>query len=204
MVDLLCTILWLQKDFCFKGLSNLTNYFSKSVTRLEEMGSVVDQSALLSVTKELKSYTPPSLFPHDIISVLTLHNTREISGNNLDTELIERLREYIPIETLYSFEVLKGTTFVFRIIRDFLRAEGVKYNRHPATDCISWGIVELLYSDKDKIDFAYERLIPHRKNSRSKTSTDQERTKEWIGPATVKVVGVQLFYAKKNDGNGIK
>ena len=87
---------------------------------------------------------------------------------------MERLREDLPVETLYSFEVLKGTTFVFRIIRDFLRAEVVEYNRHPATDRISWGLVKLLYPETEDIDFTYERLVQHKKSSRASMPTNKE------------------------------
>ena len=68
-----------------------------TVTNLGKIGSVVDHSALSNVTKELKSYTPPSLVHHYIISVLLLHITGERWYNNLDGELTERLREDLPV-----------------------------------------------------------------------------------------------------------
>ena len=119
------------------------------------MENVTNDAAIQTITKELKLYTPPSSVHHDIISVITLHTTRERSDNNSDTELVDKLREDVPVESLYSIEVMKGITFVFRIIHDLLRAEGVEYNRHPATDRISWGFVKMLYSDTKDIDFAY-------------------------------------------------
>ena len=120
-----------------------------------------------TITIQLKSYEPLSPVNRDIISVISLHITDRQSGNEMDTEITEKVREDIPVETLYSVDILNGTTFVFRIIRDFLRAKGVVYNRHPATDRIAWGLVEMLYSDKDDIDFAYERLVQHKKSSRA-------------------------------------
>ena len=118
-------------------------------------------------TIELKSYEPPSPVHRDIIYVISLHITDRQSGNEMDTEMTEKVREDIPVETLYSVDILNGTTFVFRIIRDFLRAKGVLYNRHSSTDGIAWGLVEMLYSDKDDIHFAYERLVQHKKRSRA-------------------------------------
>ena len=83
------------------------------------MDNGIDEAAIEIITKELESYTPLSAVHYDIISVITLHSTRARSGNILDTELVGKLREDLPVETLYSFEVLMGTTFVFRIIHDF-------------------------------------------------------------------------------------
>ena len=125
------------------------------------MKNGIDDAAIETITNELKTYKPISSVHHDIISVITLHITRARSDNILNTELVERLREELPVEVLYSFEVLMGTTFIFRIICDFLRAEGVEYNRHP----ISWGLVKMLYSGTEDIDFAYERLVKHKKSS---------------------------------------
>ena len=137
------------------------------------MNIEIDDAAIQTITKELKTYTPPSSVHHDIISVFTLHITCARSDNILDTELVEILWEDLPVETLYSFEVLKGTTFVLIIIRDFLRAEGVEYNRHPATNCISWGLVKMIYSDTEDIDFAYERLVQHKNSSRTSMRTNK-------------------------------
>ena len=53
----------------------------------------IDDAAIETITKEVKTYTPPSSVHHDIISVITLHITRARSDNILDTELVERLRE---------------------------------------------------------------------------------------------------------------
>ena len=116
------------------------------------MDNGIDEAAIEIINKELKSYTPPSSVHHDIMSVITLHITRPKSDTIFGPELVKELSEDLPVEILYSFEVLKGTTFVFRIIRDFLRAEGVEYNRHPATNCISWRLVKMLYPDTDDID----------------------------------------------------
>ena len=100
------------------------------------MLNAIYEAAIETITIELKSYEPPSLVHRDIISIILLHITRRQSGNEMDTEITEKVRADITVETLYSVDILKGTTFVFRIIRDFLRAEGVVYNRHPATDRI--------------------------------------------------------------------
>ena len=73
----------------------------------------MDDACIETITKELKIYSPPSSVHYDVISVITLHITRGKSDNILDTELVERLCEGLPVETLYSFEVLKCTTFIF-------------------------------------------------------------------------------------------
>ena len=131
------------------------------------MSNAIDEAEMETINIELKSYEPPSPVHRDIISVISPHITDRQSGNEMDTEITEKVREDIPVESLYSVDILNRTTFVFRVIRDFLRAKGVVYNRHPATDRIVWGFVEMLYSDKDDIDFAYERLVQHKKSSRA-------------------------------------
>ena len=79
--------------------------------------------------------------------------------------------------------MLKGTTFVFRTICDLLRAEGVEYNRHPTTDRISWVLVEMLYSDTNDIDFAYEILAQHKKSNRACIPTNKENERQAGPPA---------------------
>lgn len=103
------------------------------------MTNNVEKAAQETLTTELKTYEAPSSIHHDIRSVLALHLTRQRTSDEVDHLIAEKLRDYLPVETLYSYGVLRGTTFVFRFTREFPRAEGIEYKRHPTTHCISWG-----------------------------------------------------------------
>lgn len=86
------------------------------------MKNNVDKVALATLTTELKTYESPRCIHHDITSVLAFQITRRIS-DEVSQWIAEKLRDNPPVLTLYSFGVLKGTTYVFIIIHEFIRRE---------------------------------------------------------------------------------
>ena len=73
-------------------------------------------------------------------------------------ECIQRVREEIPVECMFSRMNLTGPTTIYRILRDYLVLNGFQYSAHPQTShrAISMGIAHsLLEYDEDK-NVAYQ------------------------------------------------
>lgn len=73
-------------------------------------------------------------------------------------QILTAIREDITPETLYSYEALRGTHTLHRILRDLLSTLGVQYAQHLSTNRIAWGLVgQFFESDEDKEE-CYGRL----------------------------------------------
>lgn len=103
------------------------------------MTNNADKAALATLITELKTCEAPSSVHHDVRSVLALHITRQQTRDEVDQLIAEKLHDDLPVENLYYYSVLNGTTFVFSFFRDFLRAESIEYKRQSPTDRVSWG-----------------------------------------------------------------
>ena len=77
-----------------------------------------------------------------------------------NVECITSLREDLPPEVLYSNEVIKGPTMLFRILRDYLSLKGLTYSQHPMSNRISHGLVNMFYVDPSEQHLAMQNFAP--------------------------------------------
>lgn len=72
-----------------------------------------------------------------------------------DNEIVKSLQIDLPSEMLYSSEMLKAPTSLYRIHKDFLVENCLPYNPHPNIGRISHALLETLYTD----EWSREKLV---------------------------------------------
>ena len=70
-------------------------------------------------------------------------------------DCIDRLREDLSVEVLYSIDALKGPTTLYRIIRVYLSLNGVPYKQHPGSTKIAFGLVNIFFIDEEDRTYAF-------------------------------------------------
>jgi len=111
---------------------------------------------LQQIQTMLSEYDPPSFPQKDIKATMALTIMKEPQWP--DEVAVQALREDISAEVLYSDEMLRGPTTLFRILRDYLRHYGLEYSQGPGSNRISNGLVNMfLVFDEDK-QFAFGQL----------------------------------------------
>ena len=93
----------------------------------------------------LDGYSPSSSVQADIKAALATVVSRDPQPSN--EECINTLRDDLPHEFLYSTELLKGSTTLFRILRDYLVVKGLQYTPHPRSNRIAYGLVDIFFTD---------------------------------------------------------
>ena len=64
-----------------------------------------------------------------------------------DEDCINTLRDDLPPEVLYSSELLKGPTTLFRILSDYLMVKRLQYTPHPRSNRSAYGLVDMFFVD---------------------------------------------------------
>ena len=93
----------------------------------------------------LNGYRPSSSSQADIKAALATVISQEPQPP--DEECINTLRDDLPPEVLYSSELLKGPTTLFRILRDYFTVKGLQYTPHPRRNRIAYGLVDMFFVD---------------------------------------------------------
>lgn len=93
----------------------------------------------------LAGYRPSSSAQADVKAALATIISQDPQPSN--EECINTLRDDLPPEVLYSTELLKGPTTLFRILRDYLAVKGLTYSPHPRSNRIAYGLVDMFFTD---------------------------------------------------------
>ena len=102
-------------------------------------------ATLNGIRDALNAYDPRSMIQYDVKATLGIHVLAEPQPES--DVCIGNLREDLPPEVLYSKEMLRGPTVLYRLIRDYLVVKGLTYTPHLTTNRISHGLVNMIYVD---------------------------------------------------------
>lgn len=100
---------------------------------------------LEAIRANLEGYRPSSSAQADVKAALATIIVQDPQPPAEDC--IDALRDDLPPEVLYSKELLKGPTTLFRILRDYLTVKGLHYTAHARSNRIAYGLVDMFFTD---------------------------------------------------------
>ena len=100
---------------------------------------------LKAIKAALNGYRPSSSLQADTKATLVTVITQDPQHSN--EEFINTLRDDLPPEVLYSTELLKGPTTLFHFLRDYLTVKCLDNSPHPRSNSISYGLVDMSFTD---------------------------------------------------------
>lgn len=109
-----------------------------------------------AIRNSLQDYHPVSQQLAEFKAALEFYVNRDPQLSN--KECIEGLQEDLPVELLYSEDVIRAPTILFRLLRDYIVLKGFEYTQHPANNRIIYGIAFSFFDNGDDSDFALQRL----------------------------------------------
>lgn len=111
---------------------------------------------LNTVRNSLAAYTPSSKALLDVKTAISVYVDADPQLSN--EEVINRVREDLPVESLYETNVIQGPSTLFRTVRDYLSFKGLHYEQHPDNNQVARGSPRMLYTTSQEREYAYLSL----------------------------------------------
>ena len=121
----------------------------------------MSELSLSKIVKTLEDLQPALAKAQDVKATL-LSIMKEDPQPSPD-ECIVRIREELPVETLFDPDLLSGPATIFRVLRDYLKLKNFDYQQDPSDIKIYMGLLFSFYSSPEEQNFGRGilRVLPN-------------------------------------------